>query len=308
MKKVLPRLFVFLMINILVTSCVNYNKIQKVNRRKAPKQELIVQDQERSSPVVTSINKGYKEVTKEEVEPVPNVDLYCDLIILKDGSRISAEVINVKKEKVIYSACGDEGKTDTYFNATEIDTIIYAKSQDQFKSEFEQTKKAEGSGNLTEKEKRQINQKYAELRKPKAWESENRSDSSIEALTRYKKAMQFGRWAFYALLMTLALIALAVVLSISPFITALIGFFAGLGGPVLLYLLALFQIITSAFFSRIHKLTRPENDKSGDKLRKKTWAWIVFGSLFSLILFPIILIIAISTSRSARKKNYSRKS
>ena len=126
MKRNLLRILMFLFISMLVVSCVNYNRIRLVNCGKPSKREFVDQTQTEPKTTVASIDNGYYEIDKAEVDTIAVSDLNCDTIFLKSGKRILAQIVEVKRKKVVYVLCCEGCSVPREVKFDEIDTMHFA--------------------------------------------------------------------------------------------------------------------------------------------------------------------------------------
>ena len=326
MKKVLPRLFVFLMINIWLTSCVNYNKIQKVNRRKFPKQELVVQTQEELSSFDSTAGGDFQETSTEEDGVISNSTSSGDTVLLKNN-----ELITPPENPEVLTQNSERGTNEQKREIKNEVRKQKVRSRSQSESHMSKAKLwlliglialliAAGLafliflsiGTILWWELVVVIFAFAVplvffvlsivsmIKSGKA--SSVKSEVGLDAKARFKRAVRFGMWALISLAAAIGLVIFFASFSFlfgALLVAAIFG-----AAPITFYVLALIQIIKSAKLSRIHKLTRPEGDTSGDRLRRTTWTLIFLGSLFSLILSPLVLLTAIIITNTVRKKDY----
>ena len=323
MKKGFTRLLLFVSIVVLAASCMNYNKIQKVNRRKAPKQELVVQAQEEPSSFDSSADGDIQETSTEEDGVISNSTSSGDTVLLKNN-----ELITPPENPEVLTQNSERGTNEEKGGIK--NEVRKQKVQSKSQSELYMSKAklwllvgfialliAAGLafliflsiGSILWWELVVVIFAFAlpvvffvlsiisMIKSGKA--SSVKSEAGLDAKTRFKRAVRFGMWALIALAATIGLVIFFA--SFSFLFGTLIAAAIFGSAPVIFYVLALIQIIKSAKLSRIHKLTRPEGDTSGDRLRRTTWTLIFLGSLFSLILAPLVLLTAIIITNTARK-------
>ena len=116
----------FLLVSILAVSCVNYNRIRLVSSGRLAKREIKTQTETEPKITVASIDNSYHEIDVVEVDTIATSDLNCDTIFLKSGKRILAQIVEVKRKKVIYVLCCEGCAVPREVKFDKIDTIFYA--------------------------------------------------------------------------------------------------------------------------------------------------------------------------------------
>ena len=125
-----------------------------------------------------------------------------------------------------------------------------------------------------------------------------------EARDRFSIGANYGKWALISLASFGGLIMLFAL--IGSIYSPIVLIIAAIGGivAIVFYFLALFQLIKTARLARLHRLTRPEDDTSGDALRRMTWLFISIAALLSVALFPVVLLIAIANTMSVKEEDH----